>query len=571
MANTFSTEENERESKRLYALLDGGIRQRLMKYPGVRHVSVGLKITGNEMLWERCFHVYVDKKIDRSELQSKQLIPKDIDGIRTDVHEIEKVSLTSVAQSGVPISNGIEFTDPNIAGGAPQVTGGTLGAIGTDKNRSCNVVGLTNWHVLYIGHIRVPVEKGTRIFQPRPLTSEGPIPDNVPDPDTKEYDVGKVIDGIYNGTVDCGVFEVNRSCSNCCGVDYFNHIEGLETVSPIGFNGITGTASAHTGDTVFFVGAVSGPSKGYVVSESASIATITYASLTVCDQRIVPRSPMPGPGDLHRMPFSGQLKIRTDGNHQRNRNITLRGVSFSRFLDHGDSGSLLVNSENKAVGLMFATDLDPDPTNLPTGPISDPPGVPPLPPGSPSITLYGYANHYQNVIAALNNIGIKFEIKYTQPSTGGSRGETITGFAEPDSEVYESWKEKIENHPKTRAIFDAVLRHRDEVILLVNHCRPVMVAWHRGKGPAFAAISADNIREGKFEFPEVVNGASAGQLLLRMRDVLLVHGSNSLKDDLEKFGDEILAAVKGKNNFEDLLLALTGELSVENSLEFQQL
>jgi hypothetical protein len=569
MANTFSIEENACESKRLYALLDGGIRQRLMKYPGVRHVSVGLKITGDEMLWERCFHVYVDKKIDRSELRSKQLIPEDIDGIRTDVHEIGEASAASpFARSGNSISNSLEFG----TAGRETILRGTIGAIGTDKSRSCNVVALTNWHVLYSAPITNPVSKGTRIFQPFASTFNNGIADETPDPHTTDYDVGKVIDGIHNGTVDCAVFEVNRSCSNCCGVDYTHIIEGLETISPLHFNGIRGSARAHTGDTVFFVGAVSGPSKGYVVNDNAPKKN-TYRSLLVADRRKVPFPPMPQVSDLYIENFTGQIKIRTDGNHPVNGNITENSVNFSRFVAHGDSGSLLLNEQNMAVGLIFASDCYPGELDCtePVIAMADPPGVPPLPAGSPAMTLYGYANHYEDVIAALANIGIQFEIKYTQPSTGGSRGETITGFAEPDSEVYESWKEKIENHPKTRAIFDAVLRHRDEVILLVNHCRPVMVAWHRGKGPAFAAISADNIREGKFEFPEVVNGASAGQLLLRMRDVLLVHGSNSLKDDLEKFGDEILAAVKGKNNFEDLLLALTGELSVENSLEFQQL
>jgi len=55
MSNTFSIEENARESKRMYAMLDSGIRARLMACPGVKDVCVGLKITGNNLIWERCF------------------------------------------------------------------------------------------------------------------------------------------------------------------------------------------------------------------------------------------------------------------------------------------------------------------------------------------------------------------------------------------------------------------------------------------------------------------------------------------------------------------------------------
>jgi|GEM_PF-5090240 hypothetical protein len=561
MINSFSLEENARESKRLNALLNGGIRDQLMKYPGVKSVSVGLKISKNELIWERCFHVYVDKKLAKAQLQDQDIIPEEIEGIKTDVHQIEQIASASpVAQGGVQISNGIELQ--NAATGRFMATFGTLGAIGKDKSRSCNVVGLTNWHVLYIGHRRVPVLRGTRIFQPNAETSLNSFGDNVPDPHTKDNDVGKVIDGVYNATVDCAVFEVNRSCSNCCGVEYHNIIAGLETISPLGFNGITGTATAHAGDTVFFVGAVSSASKGFVVSEGAAL-TSSYLKVMICDERIVPQTPLPGPDDLHTIILTGQLKIRTDGLHPRNANIQANGVSYSRFVEHGDSGSLLVNVENKAVGLIFGTDgLD----HLPQNPPANPPGVPPLPPGSPEITLYGYANHYSNVIAALQNIGIQFEINYSQAPAGGSRGEALhRSAAEPDSEALLIWKKRVESHPKSRAISDAITRYRDEVMQLINHCRPVTVKWHRNKGPAFAAAVAGNVREGKFEYPNIVNGVTAVQLLSRMREILMEVGSVGLRADIIKYGDEILTMIDGRTSFDDLLQAFQPDYTDYNT------
>ena len=561
MNNTFSIEENARESKRLNALLDGGVRNELMKIKGVRSVSVGLKIKGSELIWERCFNLYVNRKIDTNELEKEQRIPEIIEGIITDVHEIEQVSLASpVAKGGVKISNGIDLLDTNT--GRFLTTFGTLGAVGKDKGRSCNVVALTNWHVLYVGHNRVSVKKGTRIFQPNASTSTDNSGHAVPDPHTKDYDVGEVIDGIYNGTVDCAVFEVNRSCCNCCGVDYYNIIEGLEKISPLAFNGVTGTATAHAGDAVYFVGGVSGPSKGYVVDEAASLDT-EYLSVMISDERIAPKSPPRPPGAIQTQHFAGQLKIRTDGNHPVNDNIPVGGISYSRFLEHGDSGSLLLNGENKAVGLMFATDHNPDPNNPPTGSIPNFPGVPPLPAGSPNITLYGYANHYADVISALKNAGVDFEINYKQPSTGGSRGREIQTFAEPNSKIFQEWKEKIESHPKSKAISEAVTSHRDEVMMLINHCRPVTVKWHRSKGPAYAAVIMSNIREEKFEFPTILNEITATDLLSNMYKVLMEEGSNDLKQDLEKYGDKIVNAVKGNNTFEAVLSAIKGEIPVK--------
>ncbi len=557
MNNTFNIEENARESKRLNALLNSGIRDELMKIKGVRAVSVGLKIKGNEMIWERCFNIYVNRKTNLNKLEKEQRIPEFIRGVKTDVNEINQASLASpVAKGGVQISNGIDLQDTNT--GRFQTTFGTLGSVGRDKDRSCNVVGLTNWHVLYVGHNRVQMEKGSRVFQPNALSAADGIGQNEPDQNTDDNDVGKVIDGIYDGTVDCAVFEVNRSCSNCCGVDYHNNIEKLNEISPLGFNGVTGEAIAHAGDTVYFVGAMSGPSKGYVVDEGASLDS-DYLAVMICDNRIAPKFPPLPPDAMHTQHFTGQLKIRTDGHHPINGSLTRRGVTFSRFMEHGDSGALLVNGENKAVGLMFATDHDPDPANLPTGSIPSVPGVPSLPSGSPNITLYGYANKYSEVISALQTRNIQFEINYTQPSTGGSRGPAIQTFAEPDSTIFLDWKSKIESHPKSKAIAEAITRNRDEVIMLVNKCRPVTVAWHRSKGPAFAAIIANNIRDQILEFPKELNGVSTEHMLKRMQLILLEQGSKGLKEDINTYGEVIINSIKKGNTFENVFAALINQ------------
>lgn len=557
MENTFSIEENARESKRLKALLDKGIRTSLMKYDGVKHVSVGLKITNDEIVWERCFHVYVDKKVGKETLSKKALVPAKIQGIKTDVHEIG-VAMAAVGcedqtryrpiKGGIAISNGLEMPlqiDPTTIQLARN--SGTIGAIGRIKGAcKCNTVALTNWHVLYVGNAGVPVQKGSRVFQPMASTNSN-LSLDLPDPNSTDNDIGTVIDGEINPKADVGVFEINRSCSNCCGIPYENTIRGLETIMPGGFNGIRGHAVAHTGDIVYFVGAVSGPTKGYVISDSAA-KTIDIPLAMICDRRITPGPILniPVSGNLT-IDFVGQLKLRiADGTHPCN------SGSPSRFVNHGDSGSLLLNGENRAVGLIFATD---EPANA--VPVPDPTGVPALPAGSMP-TLYGYANHYADVIAELKKLNIDFEINYSEPSTGGSKGVTAPVLFEPDNEMYLSWKDRIESDPATKAIADAVSRNRDEVLLLVNHCRPVTVVWHRAKGPGFAATIAGNVRDEILEFPKEVNGISMESMLERMYAILLEHGSHDLKQDLKKNGKKLIAAVKeGGIGFEEILVALT--------------
>jgi hypothetical protein len=539
MANTFSIEENARESNRLYAMLNSGIRDRLMRYPGVRHVSVGLKITGNDLIWERCFHVYVDEKKQGAVLSKEELIPEVIDGIRTDVHEIGKASPATACEDTSryrPIKGGI-----SISNGAPVNSStqfGTLGVIGRKTGFSrCNAMALTNWHVLYLsGPLpRYKIEEGWRVFQPDLImigANTAYNPANAP----TDSDIGKVVKGVFNDTVDCAIFEVNRSCCNCCGVPYENVINRLETISPLHFNGITGRGRAHAGDAVYFVGAKSGPTAATVVTDSAP-KDITYPNSVIGDFTVT-SSPV---GNTVRH-YTGQLKIQLAGTHPCNSVVTppsgYSGPPYSRAVDHGDSGSLLVNSQNQAVGLLFATDD--------------------TAPAAPPFTLFGYANHYDDVIAALQSVGINFEINYSQPSSGGSRGDMPGFFQEPDSEIFLQWKQRVESNAKTRAIYQAVNDHRDEVLMLINHCRPVTVAWHRAKGPAYAAVVADNFRDGKFEYPSEINGISNEQLLQRMYNVLMEKGSSRLKNDLRQFGSEVIAAVSKGKNAEELFASLSG-------------
>jgi hypothetical protein len=578
MSNSFTTEENALESKRLMNLLDNGIRKELMKYKGVLHASVGLKIKNGQVIWKRCFHVYVDKKINRRLLQSHELIPEQIGGISTDIHEVPQGEFLMAVCSdgtrretvtgGIQISNGYESL-----GGLSFV--GTIGAIGKDNNAcACRTLAITNWHVLYLappqpaGASRPHIRNSSRIFHPAATTTLNTTAfgqfssihwDETPDPNTIVNDIGKVLDGKIGPRADVGIFEINRSCSNCCGVPYDNTILGLETVSPIGFNGVQGTARAHTGDAVFFRGATSGPSKGYVVSDSAAV-TITFNGDWNCDPRVTT-----GTDNRVRITFTDQLKIRTDGTHPCNKNApkppNYTGPDFSRFVDHGDSGSLLVNSNNMAVGLIFGSDAPlhatpPDADVYPV-PTPDPPGVPPLPADCAPFTLYGYANHFDDVMDVVHNeLNINFEIRYKINPASGSSGEAEVAPS-PFEEKLAEWKERAEAHPFTSALYTALNTHKQEVLHLVNHCRPVTVVWQRNKGPAFVNSILNALNESEPSIPGQINGISLTTLAEKMYAVLLEQGSPALKTDLEKLGPTILNAIDQRNTVDEIFNALT--------------
>jgi len=60
----------------------------LLKYPNVIGVSTGYKIVNGISTEELCISVLVKKKIPEEELDSKSVLPKDIEGIKTDVVDV---------------------------------------------------------------------------------------------------------------------------------------------------------------------------------------------------------------------------------------------------------------------------------------------------------------------------------------------------------------------------------------------------------------------------------------------------------------------------------------------------
>jgi hypothetical protein len=101
-------------------------------------------------------------------------------------------------------------------------------------------------------------------------------------------------------------------------------------------------------------------------------------------------------------------------------------------------------------------------------------------------------------------------------------------------------------------IHEAALRHGQEVVKLVHHCRPVTVAWHRSQGPAWAAHFLNSARDPLYRVPDHVNGITQEMLLRRMAMELSKHGSNVLRRDLEDRGPMVIA-LAGVHSIADVL------------------
>ncbi len=476
-----SNEQLRAENQQIRAMLAEGVECSLLSFPNVLHVSVGLKESGGRLSDQLCVRVYVNRKLPPSELRVEQTIPRQVHGVPTDVHVVGAFEFSEDNTRYRPIKGGIQITnriiDLNEAGNGTQISRGTLGCIAIDTTDNAPVI-LSNWHVLYGEDGR----NGDKVYQPPP-TSIPPtdLADLPLRPDDNTDKIAILRRSQISSSVDGAIAAIDvSSCCHCCGIHFSNEINGLSVANRPPRNTIVGDERAVSGMVVFKVGKSTGRSEGVVVDDNHPTFSISRGGSTYS--------------------FSGQIAIQNKD-------------PLSAFSTHGDSGSVVINLNNKIVGLLFAA-----------GKKVMVKGV-----EQPYVSI---ANHISDVFTALKiQIPYSPDVKVTS-GTLASAGLPAT-FEAPIPEPYRALRARLESDPVTAPLVRMAQEHADEVTRLVNYCRPVTVAWRRNQGPAILATMMSSIRDGRNEIPEHVQGVRLHQLLLCMRDALLTHGSAELKKSLQ--------------------------------------
>jgi hypothetical protein len=118
----------------------------LLKIPGVNGLGIGYKEVDDQKTRELSIHVYVDEK--KENVPSDEQIPKEIDGIKTDVIERERVAFP----------HGMDLTQVNTlmggvaigrSGGGNRIEVGTIGAIAIDNQTQQRCI-ISSFHVLAV-------------------------------------------------------------------------------------------------------------------------------------------------------------------------------------------------------------------------------------------------------------------------------------------------------------------------------------------------------------------------------------------------------------------------------------
>ncbi len=290
------------------------VEDRLLALPGVQGVDIDRKISGGKLTDQLSIVVYVAEKKDPSALSEEELIPAEIDGVPVDVQE-EVIELQSVlvpqeqVQSGIdtgkytPLRGGISMgpcrsifmEPPDVPSPGNYLTSGTLGALVRDRSTGARMA-LTNFHVACVDDTW---SAGDAMAQPS-------RPDGGSCPGDR---YGTLTRATLSEHVDGAVITLDEGVDRECRIEEIGDVKG--------------TVAAQVGTAVRKRGRTTQLTYGEVASTDASV-TVNF-----------------GDG-IGTKTLKNQIRVTPDTSQN------------PRFSNSGDSGSVVVDSENRVLGLLWA-------------------------------------------------------------------------------------------------------------------------------------------------------------------------------------------------------------------------
>ena len=264
--------------------------QDLKSYPNVSGVGIGFRVVGRERRDEICLRVYVRRKVPESELAPDEILPKTVDGVTVDVIEADWWTMAPDLTLPERQTRRPLEVPAGVSIGGLRVTAGTLGAAISDIG-SGELLLLSNWHVL-CGDFEC--RSGESVIQPG------------------VYDGGLSSDGIGH----IRTFVLNEDVDAACATI---STERFVLRDLAGLPGFRGVSSARLGTRMWKSGRTTGVTTGIVEDVAADVEVGGY------------------PDGVRE--FRDQIIAATEDDTP-----IVRG---------GDSGSLVVDDDQYAVGLLF--------------------------------------------------------------------------------------------------------------------------------------------------------------------------------------------------------------------------
>lgn len=481
-----SKEELRQRQNALLAVHDAA-KAELEKIPGVIGVGIGLKQIDGKLTDQICFRVYVHAKKEAGEVPADEIIPAQIQGFPTDVLKVYDMQSAQFVErrdlsEHRPLTGGIAISTKSVTQKLNSF--GTLGWFAT-KVSDNSIVVLTNKHVLWGEPPPVGVSTDSDKLS-QPLWEKKCC--------CEYHVVGERLIGIKQPGLDCALGRLNSDETPAPRIGNRATNQTLK---------VTGTDDAIVGVHVKKIGARSGYTEGVVIDiEGATQGTIIAPNGDIVGPYLNGRQILIWPADT-------ETYINENGK--------------PAFANHGDSGSVLLDTDNKIVGLIWGDD-----------------------PGAPGVSRsISAANHIAAVLKAFKDNGHEITLRI---SPTGNNADLAGGpRLPPRRTLYDFIRDS------DTLLAELAHKHREEVADLIDHCRPVTVAWHRHNGPAFAAAVNRNQRDPRFRIPREINGVSREALLVAMARVLDEHGSFALREDLREHGLELMEDLSRAENVREIV------------------
>jgi hypothetical protein len=235
-----------------------------------------------------------------------------------------------------------------------------------------------------------------------------------------------------------------------------------------------------------------------------------------------------------------------------NKKIRIKGDVFSL---KGDSGSLVLDDQGKAVGLLNAGAL------LDARPVGADKDVD-IPNGLTIAQFIVPAFAQMENFKGENDLAEKpiATLALIPPGDPASAQPlAIEGFGrtrDENQELADRLEDLVGRGPDAQRLVRIARAHLAELRNLIHHCRRVTVSWHRNKGPGYIAAIERSLRA-RTPVPREIDGLSLASGMRAMRFVLMQEGSEGLKAALAAHADWFITLLEQSDGVEDALGRLT--------------
>jgi hypothetical protein len=206
-----------------------------------------------------------------------------------------------------------------------------------------------------------------------------------------------------------------------------------------------------------------------------------------------------------------------------------RNNGNDRFAYRGDSGAPVLNAADEIVGIHRASSQD----------------------SVVAPNLRSFEIPITRVTEALTLDGFQITIITGGGDSAGRLHAAPAGL----SDAIWTLERRLNQSGPGRQLWQAVHRHEDELLELVNHRRAVTLVWHRCKGPTYIAALGRSLKEPSYRLPAAIEGVSRDEAARVILSALQTHGSSALRASLELYAPRLGEVFLRHNTVEDMIQA----------------